>query len=76
MTVARAAPTTMAATAIPLAWFGVGVAIMPGAMAVAALSARSAFQIKPTILTIFYMGAPQCNTLMKIKCHHAIRCYK
>jgi len=41
MIVDRAAPTTMAATATPLTWFGVGVAIMPAAMAVAALSASA-----------------------------------
>jgi hypothetical protein len=60
MTVARTVATTMAATVAAFAWLGVGAAMVPAAITVAALRARSVFLIKSSIITFFvwpYGGA-------------------
>jgi hypothetical protein len=57
----------MAATTAPFAWLGVGAAIVPAAMTVAALRASSVFLIESSMLSIIYMAARQRNALIKIK---------
>jgi len=51
----------------PFAWLGVGAAIVPPAITVAALRPRSVFLIEPSILTFFHRAALHRTALIKIK---------